>query len=75
MPGGGGGGGVGGRGCTLIFSYIRRLGPFLRFKILNFNNLDGFQENEYFWGYEEIVDIFRGSSQSWTIFGGHFYTF
>ena len=46
------------RGGTLIFSHIRRPGPFLRVKILNYNILDGFQENEYFLGYEEIVDIF-----------------
>ena len=33
---------------TLIFSYIRRLGPFFGFKILNFNIFGGFQNNEYF---------------------------
>ena len=38
-PGGGGGGG----GGTLIFSYIRRLGSFLGFKIFNLNFL-GFSE-------------------------------
>ena len=27
-------------------------------KILNFNILGGFQENEYFLGYEDFVDIF-----------------
>ena len=57
VPGGGGG--------TLIFSRIRRLGPFLGFKILNFNIFWGFQKNEYFWGYEDFVDIFLGSSQNW----------
>ena len=31
--------------------------------------------NEYFWGYEEFVDIFELSSQSWTLFKGHFYAF
>ena len=25
----------------------------------------GFQKNEYFWGYEDFVDIFGGSSQNW----------
>ena len=40
-PGGGGGG-------TLIFSYIRRLGPFFWVKFLNFNIFGGFQKNEYF---------------------------
>ena len=38
----GGWGGVGWGGGTLIFSYIRRLGSFLGFKILNFNF--------FFWG-------------------------
>ena len=40
---------------TLIFSYIRRLGSFLGFEILNFNfsgGGGGVQENIYFWGYE-----------------------
>ena len=34
-----------GGGCTLIFSYIRRLGSLFGFKILNFNILGGFQKN------------------------------
>ena len=43
-PGWGGGG-------TLMFSYIRRLRPFLVFKILNFNILwVFFQKNEHFLG-------------------------
>ena len=45
---GGGGGGVGGGECTPTFSYIRKLGSFLRFKFLNFNIFGGFQKNEYF---------------------------
>ena len=66
--GGGGGGG------TLIFSYIRRLGPFLGFKILSSNIFWGFQENDFL-EYEDFVDLLLGSSQSWTIFRGHFYAF
>ena len=54
----------GGGGGTLIFSYIRRLGPFLGFKILNFNIFGGFQKNKYFLGYEDFVNIFGGSSQN-----------
>ena len=56
IPGGGGGGG------TLIFSHIRRLGPFFfLFKILNFNNFLGFQrKSNIFGGYEDFVDIFWG---------------
>ena len=53
---------------TLIFSYIRRLG----FKILNFNIFGFFQKYEYYLGYEDFVDIFRGSSQNWTILMGSF---
>ena len=56
-PGGGGG--------TLIFSHIRRLGPFFGFKILNFNIFWGFQKNEYFLGVLRFVNIFGGSSQNW----------
>ena len=37
-----GGGGGGGR------VYIRRLGSFFGFKILNFNIFGGFQKNKYF---------------------------
>ena len=61
------------RGGTLIFSYIRRLGPFLGVKFLNFNIFGGFQKNEYFFGYEHFVDIFYGSSQNWTSFRGYLY--
>ena len=52
-----------GVGGTLIFSHIRRLGPFFGFKILNFNIFGDFQKNEY--EYEDFVDIFLGSSQNW----------
>ena len=48
------------QGGTLIFSYIRRLGPFFGVKILNFNIFGGFQKNKYFLGYEDFVDIFWG---------------
>ena len=67
--GGGGGGG------TLILSYIRRLGSF--FWVQNFEFLYFwffFQKNEYFWGYEDFVDIY-GSSQNWSISRGYFYAF
>ena len=52
----------GGRAVTLIFSYIRWPGLFLGFKILIFNIFGGFQKIEYFWGYEDFVDIFLGST-------------
>ena len=69
-------------GGTLIFLYIRRLGPFFGVQILNFNILffflgggGGVQKNEYLLEYEDFVDIFWGTSQNWTIFRGHFYAF
>ena len=75
--GGGGGGGLG--GGTLIFLYIRRLGSFLGYKILNFNILGGggggFQKNRYFWGCEDFGRYFFESSKIWTIFRGHYYAF
>ena len=43
---------------TLIFSYMRGLGLFFGLKILNFSIFGGFQKNEYFLGYEDLVDIF-----------------
>ena len=69
FPGGGGG------TCTLIFSYIRRLGSF--FWIQNF-------EFQYFFGVFRKINIFLvwifcgyflGSSQNWTIFRDHFHAF
>ena len=38
-------------------SYIRRLGPFFQFKILNFNIL-GFSEKKYFLGHEDFLILF-----------------
>ena len=35
----------------------------------------GFSEKIYFWGHEDFVDIFLGSSQNWIILRGHFYAF
>ena len=35
----------------------------------------GFSEKIIFWGYEDFVDIFGGSSPNWTIFRSHFYVF
>ena len=52
-PGGGGGGG------TLIFSYIRWLGPFLGFKILNF----------VFLGVSRKININWGMIILWIFFG------
>ena len=60
---------------TLIFSYIRRLGPFFGGQIFEFQYFLGFSENEYFLGYERFMDIFWGSSQNWTSFRSYFYVF
>ena len=44
--------------------------------MLSFIIFLGFQKNEYFWGYEDFVDIWGGGvSQNLTIFRGHFYAF
>ena len=53
-------GGGGGLWVTLIFSYTRRLRPFLRVQKFNFSMFWGFQRNEYFCGYEDFVDILGG---------------
>ena len=42
----------GGEVGALIFSYIRRLGPFFGFNILNFNIPLVFRKMNIFWGYE-----------------------
>ena len=57
------------RGDTVIFSYIRRLGPFFGVKFLNFNIFCGFQKNECFLGYEHFVDIFRGHPKIGLVLG------
>ena len=63
----------GGGGGELRFSYIFvGWDHFWGFKILNFNIFGGFQKYNYFWGYEDFVDI---SLQNWTGLRGHFYTF
>ena len=54
-----------GGGGTRIFSHIRRLGPFFGFKILNFDIFLVLKKLNIFWGYEDLVDIFLGSSQNW----------
>ena len=48
-------------GGTLIFSYIRRLGTFFGFKILNFNIFLGFRK----------MNIFFGMKILWIFFWGH----
>ena len=59
---------------TLIISYIHRLGSFLGVQNFElhlfiiffffFFGGGGGQKNEYFWGYEDFVDIFGGLSQN-----------
>ena len=50
---------------TLIFSHIRRLGLFFGVQNSEFQFFGGFEKNVYFFGYEDFVDIFWGSSQNW----------
>ena len=50
----------GGAGGTLIFSHIRRLGPFFGVQILNFNIFWGFQKKKI-----------GGMKILWIFFGGH----
>ena len=48
-------------GGTLIFSYIRRLGPFFGVKNFEFRYfLGGFWKINIIFGYENFVDIFWG---------------
>ena len=70
-PRGGGGGGVEG---SLIFSYIRRLGPFLGVQNFKFQYFyfylfifffsggggGGSEKNEYFWGMKILLIFFGG---------------
>ena len=43
---------------TLIFSFIRRLGPFFRVQNLEFQYFWGFLKKEFFLCYEDFVDFF-----------------
>ena len=49
-------------GSTLIFSYKSRLRSFFGVQNFEFQYCRGFQKNEYFWGYEDFVDIFWGDT-------------
>ena len=59
---------VGGGESTMIFSYIRRLGPFFGFKILNFNIFLCFQNNDYFRGHDDSVDFYGVHHKFWGSF-------
>ena len=50
----------GGGGYSYIYMAYVASGYFWGFKILNFNIFGDFQKTEYFWGYEDFVDIFGG---------------
>ena len=54
------------RGGSPIFSHMRRLGPFFLVQNSEFQYFFGvFRKMNIFWGYEDYVDIFLGSSQNW----------
>ena len=48
------------QGGTLIFSYIRRLGPFFLVQNFEFRYFMGFQKNKYFWGMRILWIFFWG---------------
>ena len=50
-----------GEGVTLIFSYMRRLRSFFGVQNFEFQYVLGFSDSEYFLGYGEFVDNFKGS--------------
>ena len=56
-------------GGNLNFSYIHRLASFFWVQNFEYQYFMGFSEN-IFLGYEDLVDIFWGSLQNWTIFRG-----
>ena len=67
-------------GGTLIFSYIRWLGSFFGFKILNINIFffwggGGGVKKLIIFGVRRFCGYSLGLSQNWTIFSGHFYAF
>ena len=63
IPGGGGGGG------TLIFSYIRRLGPLFGSQIFEFQYFLGFSEKLYFLGMNILWIFFWGHSKIGLVLG------
>ena len=55
------------RGGTLIFSHIRRLGPFFWVQNSEFQYFFGFSEKGiFFWGIKILWIFFGGPSQNWT---------
>ena len=66
----------GGGGYSDIFLYMRMLGLFFGFKILNFNIFGGFQKNKYFWGIKILWIFFLGGHHKIGLYlWGHFYVF
>ena len=62
-----------GRGGTLIFSFISD--HLLGVQNFEFQYLGGGgQQNEYFWGYDEIVDTFGGHKMDYLGGGSFLYT-
>ena len=54
-----------GGGVLCYFHTYVGLGYSFGFKILNINIFGGLRKMYIFWGYEDFVDIFWGSSQNW----------
>ena len=65
-----------GGGGTLIFSCIRRLGPFFWGQIFEFQIFFGvFRKTNIFLGMKILWIFFWGLSQNWTSFRAYFYVF
>ena len=63
-------------GGTLIFSYIRKLGPFFWGQIFEFQYFFWvFRKMSIFMGMKILWIFFFGSSQNWTSSRGYFYVF
>ena len=62
-------------GGTLIFSYTRRLRPFLGVQKFQFQYVLWFSEKWIFLGVWRFCGYFGGLSLNWTIFKDHFYAF
>ena len=63
------------QGGTLISSYTGKLRSFFGVQNFEFQYFFGCSEKLNFFGHEDSVDIFGGSSHNWTILRGHFYAF
>ena len=62
-----------GSGHLFIFFFLGGGGGGLKLRISIFMRFS--EKKEFFGGYEDFVDIFLGSSKTWTMIMGHFCAF